>query len=204
MLNRAVLSGNTGDLVSKMMDIPGGNYVTNATTQTCEINKSRSAVVNYYPTPNFTTTPQPETQTATFCCNAEKKARQRVKPASTILKKNYFTTMQGRRQNRNKTYTQQALNFQPPAMTCNQPIYKPSNSKFATQGSVSSSLKILNTKVNAIETTASSLRSQMDKNTESNPFVLKMKTAPCSKASPFYKKTLCATYNQTCNEPVCG
>jgi hypothetical protein len=51
--------------------------------------------------------PQPVQQR----CNAESNARNRVKGASTLLKPNYFTTMQRYRENRCSTYQQRAFNF---------------------------------------------------------------------------------------------
>ena len=48
---------------------------------------------------------------ATLCCNAQKKAKRRVLPASTILKKNYYTRHSEYLYNRCQTFEQKAFNF---------------------------------------------------------------------------------------------
>lgn len=109
--------------------------------------------------------------TRSFCCNQEKNARRRAMPASTLLKKNYFTTLNQYRQNRCMTNDQKLFNFfqrgtgdaKPGApqtyantylgqcypmmcgdetnRACSLVVYKPSNYKYAKQGGVTSSFR---------------------------------------------------------------
>jgi len=69
-------------------------------------------VTNYYPEPFLTNNPLPVCTNPSNCCNEPRKALLRVRPASTNLKKNYFTTLQQYRENRCKTYQQKAFNFE--------------------------------------------------------------------------------------------
>jgi hypothetical protein len=91
------------------------------------------------------------------CFNPEKKARNRCRPANTLLKNNYYTTLQTYRHSRCKTFEQQSFNFAEEQSsdpytflancsidddykTCKRVTYKPSNQSFAHQGAVDSSL----------------------------------------------------------------
>jgi hypothetical protein len=51
-----------------------------------------------------------------YCCNQQRNALLRVRPASTNLKKNYYTTLQQYRQNRCQTYDQKIFNYMAPAI----------------------------------------------------------------------------------------
>jgi hypothetical protein len=128
-LNRIVKSstgsslggGNGGlGLLGQMIDNPGGYIVKqnqpfklpNEDCRTCE---GVGIVASYYPNTTFLQEdPEPNTQNQTWCCNAEKKALRRVLPASTNLKKNYYTTHAQYLENRCQTYEQRAFNFQSP------------------------------------------------------------------------------------------
>lgn len=119
------LGGGMGGkgLINQLMDSPGCYLVKqnplNEINETLELNKVCATcegvgiVDNYYPNnkyytdnPNITTTNPP------LCCNEQRKAIRRVLPASTNLKKNYYTTLQQYRQNRCQTYNQRIFNFQ--------------------------------------------------------------------------------------------
>jgi hypothetical protein len=63
------------------------------------------------PNANLTENPLPRTTNPYFCCNAEAKAYKRVLPASTILKKNYFTSTYQKLYNRCQTFQQREFNF---------------------------------------------------------------------------------------------
>lgn len=135
IVNREVKSSSGGNLVKQLIDDPGSynvfqnksDEISNEITLDNECTKCTGigVVVNYKPNiTNLTNDPEPETQTATFCCNQEKKALQRVIYASTNLKKNYYTTHKQYMQNRCKLYDQRAFNFLSPNIGVNS-IYKP-------------------------------------------------------------------------------
>ena len=105
-INRLNRSSSTGNLVSKLIDQPGGYNRTELQ------NVGIKTVMSYYPNDAYLTeNPEPRSQTPAWCCNAEKKARRRVTYASTNLKKNYFATLHQYRENRCLTYDQRAFNF---------------------------------------------------------------------------------------------
>ena len=123
----ASLGGGAGGLglLNQMLDNPGGYIVKqnppNETTgenqlnQDCRTCEGVGIVASYYPnTPYLTENPEANTQNQVLCCNAQKKARRRVLPASTNIKKNYYTTHAQYMQNRCQTYEQKAFNFQTP------------------------------------------------------------------------------------------
>jgi hypothetical protein len=120
----ASLGGGAGGmgLVSQIIQNPGQtsfninnvNEVSNIDTldANCKTCKAVGLVSSYYPNNTYITeNPIQPTMTPTFCCNPQKKALKRVLPASTILKKNYYTTLQQYRQNRCKTFEQRSFNF---------------------------------------------------------------------------------------------
>lgn len=117
----AGLENKTGGLIGQLMDRPGGysvkqnkvdevNETTNADLD-CKTCTGISVVTDYYPEPFLTNNPLPVCTNPQNCCNEPRKALLRVRPASTNLKKNYFTTLQQYRQNRCNTYEQKAFNF---------------------------------------------------------------------------------------------
>ncbi len=113
--------GGSG-LLNDMQDKPGAFTVKlnplnetdgisqmNNDCQTCE---GVGIIASYKPNKTYLTeNPEPNTENPVWCCNPEKKARQRVVYASTNLNKNYYTTTKQYLQNRCKTYDQKAFNF---------------------------------------------------------------------------------------------
>ncbi len=78
----------------------------------CTTCRGVGLVVNYYPNTTYLTeNPEPNTTNPPLCCNQERKAKRRVLPASTLLKKNYYTTTYQYLQNRCATYDQRVFNF---------------------------------------------------------------------------------------------
>jgi len=121
--NQKVISSKGSSLVSQMMWLPGAfslsqNPLTeidniSQLTKDCSQCYGIGVVSDIYPNKTYLTeNPEPKTQTPSFCCNAEQKARRRVLPASTIIKKNYYTDLQQFRQSRCQTYEQRIFNFQ--------------------------------------------------------------------------------------------
>lgn len=115
-------SGGSG-LIESLIGNPGGYIVKNnsldETNESAQLNKDCKnclgvgVVTDYYPNGTYLTdNPRKSTENNVLCCNAEKKARLRVLPANTILKKNYYTTLQQYRQNRCQTFVQREFNFQ--------------------------------------------------------------------------------------------
>ena len=120
----ASLGGGAGGrgLTTQIIDAPGSFLVkqnplneTNQSIQSdidCSTCKGVSLVANYYPNTTYLTdNPETNTTNPPLCCNPERKAIRRVLPASTNLKKNYYTTLQQYRQNRCQTYEQRVFNF---------------------------------------------------------------------------------------------
>lgn len=115
------LENKTGGLIGQLMDRPGGYSVKENTTDEvsetlkadldCKNCTGISVVTDYYPQYYLTNNPLPVSTNPQNCCNEQRKALLRVRPASTNLKKNYFTTLQQYRENRCKTYEQKAFNF---------------------------------------------------------------------------------------------
>jgi hypothetical protein len=140
-------------LVSQLNDFPGRYSVkhNNTLDEKSEILQADKAcndctgvamVADFKPSPFLTNNPQPVCVSPNFCCNEQKKALLRVRPASTNLKKNYFTTLQQYRENRCQTYDQRIFNFQTPiseaaayAIQQNNPYVTPGMIKNAKPGS---------------------------------------------------------------------
>jgi hypothetical protein len=121
-VNRGVKSSNGASMIKQMMDNPGSFSVSQNTPSEvdnitkldndCRDCRGIGIVASYYPNTSYLTdNPEPQTQTPSFCCNEERKARRRALPASTILNKSYYTTLQQYRENRCQTYDQRAFNF---------------------------------------------------------------------------------------------
>lgn len=156
------LGGGAGGygLLNQMLDTPGAfNVKQNPVNEVNGIQQLESDCANcqgvgiissYYPNNTYVTdNPLPTTQNDTWCCNAEKKALKRVRPASTNLSKTYYTTLQQYRQNRCQTYEQKVFNFQSnnptsalEALGANNPYVTPQAIANAKPGSP---LAILNT-----------------------------------------------------------
>ena len=126
-------SGGTG-MISQMIGTPGSfivkdngtesvtNYVglVNDTTGTgyerqlddqCKQCEGVGIVSDWYPINNLTEKPQRDVTNPLLCCNQQRKARQRVLPASTIVKKNYYQTTYMYLYNRCQTFQQRQFNF---------------------------------------------------------------------------------------------
>jgi len=111
-VNRTSKTQRSGTLVKQMIDTPGGFSVFKERNAQ-ENDACKGICIVSVKTPTYLTeNPNASTQTTTWCCNAEKKARRRSMYASTILKKNYYTTLQQYRENRCQTFDQRAFNFQ--------------------------------------------------------------------------------------------
>jgi len=125
--SRSVHSATSASLVGQLIDRPGSfsvkqnspgevNEKLEATADCGKCNGS-AIVADYYPSTNLTNNPLPVVQNLANCCNEQKKALRRVRPASTNLDKNYFQTLQQYRQNRCQTYDQKIFNFASAATT---------------------------------------------------------------------------------------
>ena len=108
--NRIVQSSVPNDLIKQSIDNPG-SIITKQKDINCSDCKGITMTDSYMPSPYLTENPLPKSTNAYFCCNAEKKALKRVLPASTLLKKNYFTTTYQKLYNRCQTFEQRQFNF---------------------------------------------------------------------------------------------
>lgn len=132
-LNNSVKSSTSLSLVGQLIDRPGSFSVKQNTINTineqtgsvldCSKCTGQGLVVDYAPTTTVTDNPRQCTQTQQNCCNAQKNALRRVRPASTLLSKNYFTTLQQYRENRCQTYDQRSFNFYADAEKANDNMY---------------------------------------------------------------------------------
>ena len=68
-------------------------------------------VSSWYPINNLTEKPEPIVTNGLLCCNQQRKARQRVLPTSTNIKKNYYQTTDMYLYNRCQTFEQREFNF---------------------------------------------------------------------------------------------
>jgi hypothetical protein len=119
--DRQVRSSTSTSLVGQTIDMPGAYSVKENNLlevnesvkmdRDCKTCQGIGLTTNYYPETNITNNPIPVTESIQLCCNEQRKALRRVRPASTNLKKNYFTTLQQYRQNRCQTYDQKVFNF---------------------------------------------------------------------------------------------
>jgi len=108
--NRIVQSSVPNDLIKQSIDNPG-SIITKQKNINCNDCKGITMTDSYMPSPYLTENPLPKSTNAYFCCNAESKALKRVLPASTLLKKNYFTTTYQKLYNRCQTFEQRQFNF---------------------------------------------------------------------------------------------
>lgn len=203
--NSAVMNNRSSLLISKTMDIPGGTYKTNSVSvESCKDNKSRlvsSELINKGV--SMSIVPTETTTNSELCCNTSKNALKRVRGASTILNKNYYTSGQAYLQGRCETFNQKQYNFKESdgvklpenaylsncyndsGIYCKYTIYKPNNHKYAVQGAVSSSLNTRNNVVVAVQKNAASYKQSIDQQSSllgRNPYINKMKTENCSKS----------------------
>jgi hypothetical protein len=109
--NRLVRSSTTNDMIRQVIDNPG-SVITKSSKKSCVDCHGIVGVNSYMPTlPYLTDNPIPKTTNRFFCCNPEVKAYKRVLPASTLLKKNYFTSTYQKLYNRCQTFQQREFNF---------------------------------------------------------------------------------------------
>ena len=108
--NRMVRSSRSNDLIKQTIDNPG-SVVTKTSNKSCVDCRGIDSVNSYMPNDNLTENPLPRTTNPYFCCNPEAKAYKRVLPASTLLKKNYFTSTYQKLYNRCQTFQQREFNF---------------------------------------------------------------------------------------------
>ena len=138
--------------ISQTMDNPGG-FVQNA-GETC----GNTFISSWSPIINLTEKPQPGNQ---MSCDENgrqiggevQKALNRTRSASTVLKPGYYQTSSEHLYNRCSTFDQVESHYRPAecgGICTNNSVYKPSNAKFATQGAVSSSTRLLDLQRNAI------------------------------------------------------
>ena len=110
-----------GSLIGQMIDIPGGfsikENVANETSNTAELDRDCQTcqgvgvISDWQPITNLTEKPEPETQSRQYCCNQERNALLRVRPVSTRLDKNYYTTKHEYLYNRCQTFEQKKFNY---------------------------------------------------------------------------------------------
>jgi len=118
---RYVKSSVQNNNVNQMLWIPGGyNIKSNSPTEignfeesvkNCINCKATTVVSNWKPTTNLTEKPQINVTSPLLCCNEEKKAKLRVRPASTIYNRYYYADNQQYLQNRCQTFKQRQFNF---------------------------------------------------------------------------------------------
>jgi hypothetical protein len=127
--NREVKSSTSSSLIDQTIFRPGqysikqnpsneidGKIQLDKDCKTCD---GIGLVSNFQPETYLTNNPEQVSTNypgtipgvATICCNPQQKALKMVRPASTNLKKNYYTTLQQYRENRCQTYEQRAFNF---------------------------------------------------------------------------------------------
>jgi hypothetical protein len=104
-------SKSAGNMVSQLMDMPGGFSVKENRDLTKNNVHATKIVSDWYPIENLTEKPQPNSTNGQFCCNQERNARNRVLPTSTNLDKNYYQTNHMYLYNRCQTFEQREFNF---------------------------------------------------------------------------------------------
>ena len=125
-INRAVKSsigsslgggnGGTG-LISQLIDTPGSFSIKNNSSPIVNIDadckncQGVGLVSDWQPIVNLTEKPQLDVTNPLLCCNQQRKARQRVLPTSTNVKKNYYQTHYMYLYNRCQTFEQREFNF---------------------------------------------------------------------------------------------
>lgn len=163
--NRQVSSSAKGNMVSQLIDIPGGFVVKSGinSEEVCNNFRGNELVSDWSPIKNLTEKIQPGMMPCDKnnkpLCSQETKARMIARGSNTLIKKNYYTTCSDLLYSRCKTFDQNAFNFKSKVpdedntyyancSNSSQPcvkevVYKPSNQTFAKQGAVSSSTRIL-------------------------------------------------------------
>ena len=129
--------GNGGSgLISQMIDMPGSFIVKDNETNKsleygtfgientvvvdnngeninakCKNCNGIGIVSNWMPINNLTEKPDPNVTNSVLCCNQQRKAKQRVLPTNTNVKKNYYQTSYMYLYNRCQTFQQRQFNF---------------------------------------------------------------------------------------------
>lgn len=116
--DRQVKSSVRDNMVSQLIDTPGrfsvkDNKLKNdaSIVKECQTCDGIGLVSSWYPINNLSEKPQLNVTNPLLCCNQQRKARQRVLPANTNLKKNYYTTHSQYLYNRCQTFEQRSFNF---------------------------------------------------------------------------------------------
>jgi len=120
--NREVKSSIGATNVSLTIDQPGrvaikANSLESPTSNNinllnaCKDCNGIGIISSWYPINDLSEKPQPNVTNPLLCCNQQQKALKRVLPASTLLKKNYYTTTYQYLYNRCQTYDQRVFNF---------------------------------------------------------------------------------------------
>jgi hypothetical protein len=113
-LHRAVRSATGANRINTTMDQPGGFVLSsndNPEEGDCNTCVRKSFVGDWAPLRNATEVPNPEVDNQAFCCSQVRKALKRTRPASTIVKPDYFQTAGARLHRRCRTFEQRQFNF---------------------------------------------------------------------------------------------
>jgi hypothetical protein len=172
-----VINSYSPKIIARTIDAPGGYIANVGLTDSANCN-GVNIIVESNAVSNNTETPQSNTQTKIWCCNAEKKAHARALPTSSKLHDNsinadivntYYSQLQQYRENRCQTYDQRAFNFyrsnnvnnlneneyyakcDSSNKNCSLVVYKPNNPQFAKEGSVKGSARTYKLKNTTIE-----------------------------------------------------
>jgi hypothetical protein len=140
-------SGEMCKICMKYMGLKHSHIEEDKINKDCKTCEGVGVVVDYMPTTNYLTdNPEPKSQTPSFCCNEQYKAKRRSIYASTNLKKGYYTSHFQYMQNRCKTYNQRIFNFQDNKVPVTQDLinigYTPEQIASAKPGSALSQLNI--------------------------------------------------------------
>lgn len=110
---RDVRSSVKSNMISQLQDQPGRFIIkdNNIIGDDCKLCKGIGIVSDLTPTNNLNENPEHLVTNPLLCCNQERKARQRVLPSSTIIKKNYYQTTYMYLYNRCQTFKQREFNF---------------------------------------------------------------------------------------------
>jgi hypothetical protein len=152
----APIERKTGGHVSirQAMETPGGFIQSSNVGCETPFYGGNTLVSEWSPIINLTMKPQPDK-----CVHGGevKKALSRTRTASTVISKKYFQTSAEHLYNRCSTFDQAESHYNSNntgecGTKCeNLTVYKPSNQKFAQQGAVSSSTRLIDLQRNAIE-----------------------------------------------------
>lgn len=163
-IDRRVRSNTGRGLVRATMETPGGATIETTDAANCKTCAGVSVLSSYRGNSLFVNNNPPvrsvEMDPTGVLRRQEEIARTRCRPASTILNKDYYVTLDKLRVGRCDTYAQRAFNYaeKPTAgqdtapheylanctangKSCRRVVYKPSNAQYAVQGAVDSGLR---------------------------------------------------------------